>query len=112
MVDKNDQIHCSLVIGKSRNVPLKYIYIPQLELTATILSIKMVKLLMSELQFGIAKEVFWIDNQVVLSYIKIQTRRFKIFVANQIQTIKDHSDVAQWQYFTSKSNPADHGSRG
>ena len=58
MVDKNDQIHCSLVTGKARNVPLKYIYIPRLELTATILSIKMVKLLMSELQFGIAKEVF------------------------------------------------------
>ena len=27
MVDKNNQIHCSLVIGKSRNVPLKYISI-------------------------------------------------------------------------------------
>ena len=33
-------------------------------------------------------------------------------MANRIQTIKDHSDVAQWQYVPSKSNPADYGSRG
>ena len=67
---------------------------------------------MSELQFGITKEVFWADSQVVLSYIKSQTRRFKTFVGNRIQTIKDNSDVAQWQYVPSKSNPADYISRG
>ena len=47
-----------------------------------------------------------------MSYIKNQTRRFKTFAANWIQTIKDHSDVAQWQYVLSKSNPADYRSRG
>ena len=67
---------------------------------------------MSELQFGITKEVFWTDSQVFLSYIKNQTRRFKTFVANWTQTIKDHSDVAQWQYVPSKSNPAGYGSKG
>ena len=96
VVDENDQIHCSLVIKKSRVVP--HISIPWLELRAATLSIKMTNLLMSELQYGITKKVFWTDSQVVLSYIKNQTRCFKTFVANQIQTIKDHSDVAQWQY--------------
>ena len=72
----------------------------------------MSKHLMSELQFGITKGVFWTDSQVVLSYIKNQTRHFKTFVANRIQTINDHSDVVQWQYVPSKSNPADHGSIG
>ena len=67
---------------------------------------------MIELQFGITKAVFWTDSQVVLSYTKNQTRHFKNFVTNQTQTIKDHSDVAQWQYVPSKSNPADYGSRG
>ena len=67
LVDENDQIHCSLVIGKSRVAPLKYISIPRLELTAATLSVKMSKLLMSELQFDIAKEVFWTGSQVVLS---------------------------------------------
>ena len=112
MIDENDQTHCSLVIEKSTVVPLKYISIPRLELTAATLSINMFKLLTSELQFGITKDVFWTDSQVVLSYIKNQTRRFKTFVANRIQTIKDQSDVTQWQYVPSKSNPADYGSRG
>ena len=76
LVDENDQIYCNLVIWKSRVVPPKYISIPQLKLTATTLSIKMSKLLMSELQFGITKEVFWTDSQVLLSYIKNQTRCF------------------------------------
>ena len=67
---------------------------------------------MIELQFGITKAVFWTDSQVVLSYTKNQTRHFKNFVTNQTQTIKDHSDVAQWQYVPSKSNPADYGLRG
>ena len=57
MVDEIDQIHCSLVIGKSRVVPVKYISIPRLELTAATLSIKMSTLLMSKLQFGITKEL-------------------------------------------------------
>ena len=112
MIDENDQTHCSLVIEKSTVVPLKYISIPRLELTAATLSINKFKLLTSELQFGITKDVFWTDSQVVLSYIKNQTRRFKTFVANRIQTIKDQSDVTQWQYVPSKSNPADYGSRG
>ena len=112
MIDENDQTHCSLVIEKSTVVPLKYISIPRLELTAATLSINMFKLLTSELQFGITKEVFWTDSQVVLSYIKNQTIPFKTFVANRIQTIKDQSDVTQWQYVPSKSNPADYGSRG
>ena len=72
----------------------------------------MSKLLMSKLQFGIIKEVFWTDSQVVLSYMKNQTRPFKNFVAHQMQTIKDYSDVAQWQYVPSKSNPAHPVSRG
>ena len=36
----------------------------------------------------------------------------KTFMANRTQTTKDHSDVAQWQYGQSKSNPADYGSTG
>ena len=71
-----------------------------------------VQTLIIELQFGITKEVFWTDSQVVLSYIKNQTRHFTNFVTNQIQTVKDPSEVAQWQYVPSKSNPADYGSRG
>lgn len=36
----------------------------------------------------------------------------KTYMANRTQTIKDHTDVAQWQYGQSKNNPADCGSIG
>ena len=72
----------------------------------------MSKLSISELWLGITKEAFWTDNQMVLSYIKNQTRYFKTFVANCIQSIEDHSDVAQWQYVPSKINPVNYGSWG
>ena len=32
-------------------------------------------------------------------------------MANRVQAIRYHPDVAQWQYVPSKSNPADYGSR-
>ena len=33
-------------------------------------------------------------------------------MANRIQTLKDHSDVVQWQHVPSKSNPVGYVSRG
>ena len=60
----------------------------------------------------INKEYFWADSKVVLGYISNSSKRFKIFVANRIQFIRDHTDVAQWYYVPSAYNPADDSSRG
>ena len=60
----------------------------------------------------INKEYFWADSKVVLGYISNSSKRFKIFVANRIQFIRDHTDVAQWYYVPSTYNPADDSSRG
>ena len=49
---------------------------------------------------------------MVLGYLQNEPKRFKVFVANRIQIIKEHSDVDQWQYVASKDNPAHHASRG
>ena len=44
---------------------------------------------------------------------KIQmVQRFKIFVANRVELIKDNSDESQWHFITSEQNPADCVSRG
>ena len=31
-----------------------------------------------------------------------ESKRFKVFVANRVQIITEHSDVGQWQYVASK----------
>ena len=97
---------------KSLVALLKFVSIPCLELTAATLSVKISILIQQELQYNINKEYFWTDSQVVLGYLQNESKRFKVFVANRIQIIKEHSDVGQWQYVASKDNPADHASRG
>ena len=48
LINEFGTIHCSLLIGKSRVSPIKYVSIPRLELTAATLSIKMSKLIKNE----------------------------------------------------------------
>ena len=111
---KNDEgkIHCSLLVGKFKVTSKKFLSIPRLELTAAVLSVKMACLIRKELNFGNIAEKFWTDSQVVLAYIRSTTKRFKVFVANRVQKIQEHSDVNQWNYVKGKDNPADDASRG
>ena len=50
LVSEDNQIHCSLLIGKSRVTPAKYVSIPRLGLAATTLSIEMSQLIKRELK--------------------------------------------------------------
>ena len=100
------------MVGKSRVTPKKFLSTPRLELIATVLSVKMACLIKKELNLGNITERFWTDSQVVLVYIGSTTKRFKVFVANRVQKIQEHSDVNQWKYVKGRDNPADNASRG
>ena len=56
--------------------------IPRMELVAAALSVKMSIFLRKELEIPVNTEVVWTDSEVVLGYIKNETKRFKLFVAN------------------------------
>ena len=56
-------------------------------------------------------EIYWTHSQVVLGYIKNDIKRFKVFVANCVQLIRDHSNIDQWHYVNTAENPADVASR-
>ena len=58
------------------------------------------------------KEAFWTDSQDVLVYIANESRKFKIFVANTVEMIKEGSDPSQWFYVSSKKNLANYNSKG
>ena len=73
IVNESGVVHCSLVMGKSRVAPTKFISIPRLELKAAVLSIKMSQLIKREMEMSSyprITEIFWTDSQVVLGYIK------------------------------------------
>ena len=69
-------------------------------------------MLKNELDIHVDDEIFWTDSKVVLGYINSDARRFKVFVANRVQQIRDHTSPKQWHYVESSSNPADDASRG
>ena len=112
MVNETGRVHCSLLLGKSRVVPKKFISIPRLELNAAVLSVKMTCLLKIELKLEKMKEWFWTDSRVVKGYMKNDSRRFKTFVANRVQQIREKTDVQQWCYVPMRENPADGAYRG
>ena len=112
LINDEGSIHCSFVIGKARVAPLKPVTVPRLELTAAVVSVKTSAQLQRELDYEGVEEVFWTDSKVVLGYISNETRRFHIFVSNRVQQIQEQSSPDQWHYVDTKSNPADHASRG
>ena len=72
---------------KCRVTPLKYISIPRLELVAATLSVKISVMLRKELQFPDLEDMYLTDSEAVLGFIKNQSKRFKIFVANTVEMI-------------------------
>ena len=90
LLNESGQVHCTLLIGKSRVVPFKFVSIPKLQLTAGTVSV-ISKMLKNELDIHFDVQIFWTDSKVVLGYINSDARRFKVFVANRVQQIRDHT---------------------
>ena len=84
--------------------------IPRLELIAAVLSVQLATNLRRELPLQYT-QYFWTDSTVVLGYIKNQSARFKVFVANRVQRIHDGSSPECWFHVDSAENPADDGPR-
>ena len=110
--DENGKFYSSLAMAKSRVTPLKPTTVPRLELQAATLSVKIAEVLDRELKYENMQHHFWTDSKVVLGYIKNQTKRFHMYVANRVQQIHTKSKPDQWHYINTRDNPADHASRG
>lgn len=111
-VNKNGRVHCAFLMGKARVAPLKHHTIPRMELTAALVSAKVSKYISDEMKYENAKDIFWVDSQVVLGYLSNESKRFHVFVANRSQQIKNLSDVSNWKFISTKENPSDIASRG
>ncbi len=111
-VNTQEVVHVTFILGKSRVLPLKHITVPRLELAAAALLVKVDKMLRKELHLDLKPSVFWTDSQTVLKYIGNDHTRFKTYVANRVSLIRGNTDQTQWQYVSSKDNPADDASRG
>ena len=95
IVDYNDRIHCSLVIGKSRVNPLKPITIPRLGLMAALVSVKVSEMLQRELRYHELKEFFWTDSQVVTT--QAASRHALRIAFNKAETIPLRTNRITWK---------------
>ena len=112
MVDDEDRIHCTFLIGKSRLAHLKPMTVPRLELSAAVLAVQLDKSVRKELDIPITQSTYWTDSTCVLQYIRNQSKRFHTFVANRLSVIHENSAPHQWRHVSSELNPADEVSRG
>jgi len=112
LCDENDRIHCSFLMGKACLAPIKAVTIPRLELTAATVSVRLGEILKKELDKKLDIIQYHTDSVTVLRYISNNQKRFQVFVANQVQMIRNLSDPSQWRYVHTKENPADDASCG
>lgn len=112
LVDVDDNVTCSLVIGNARLTPIKQMYIPKLELSAAVTACRLYALITNELEVQINSVTFWTDSTIVLGYIRNTTRRFKSFVVSRLSTIHTLSSQDKWRYIETKLNPSNIASRG
>ena len=111
--DTKGNIDVSLVKGKSRVSPInKPVTIPRLELSAAVLTAREGFSVKKELELNISDETYYADSMVTLGYMRNESRRFRLFVANRAKVIRQLTRKEQWQYVASKENPADDASKG
>ena len=102
----------NLLCSKSHVAPLKSMTIPRLELQAAVLSAKLSKYIKDHMDLTMSKVTYWTDSEIVLKYIENDTKKFHVFVANRISTIRSLTDIKHWKHVASEQNPADLLTRG
>lgn len=78
--------HCTLLIGRSRVAPLKFVSIPRLELTAATLPVKISKMLKNQLNIRVDDELFWTDSKVILQHFIINPRQLTVETISDLKS--------------------------
>ena len=69
LVGEYGHINFTLIMAKARVTPRRFVSIPQLELVATVLAVKISALIKKELEMEELTEYFWTNGKVVLGHI-------------------------------------------
>ncbi|KAL9976365.1 hypothetical protein ACROYT_G013660 [Oculina patagonica] len=85
--------------------------IPRLELCGAVLAAQAVDKVAKELDMAVSEVVFYTDSKVVLGYIRNESRRFYVYIANRVEIIRKISTPDQWRYVESSNNPANLATR-
>ena len=86
---------------------LKTLSVTRLELTGSILAVKLDKMFRRGLEVATSRSVFWTDSTSVLRFIQNEDKRFHTFVSNRLIVIHDGSTPDQWRFIDTTRNPSD-----
>ena len=103
----------SPIMAKSRVAPPKVLSLPQLELMAALIGIRLAKFLLDTFspRYPNLKVKIWSDSEIVLYWIN-SNRKLKQFVMHRINEMKGLFPVSTWNHCPTDQNAADLLTRG
>lgn len=105
--EEGNIVTISFLTSKTRVAPLKPMSIPRLELQAALAGARLGSNIRKTLQLKISNSFYWSDSKTVLYWIRSESRRFKVFVAQRVGEIQERTNIFDWRYVDSKQNIAD-----
>ncbi len=110
--DSDSNVSTSLVIAKSRVLPVQPITILRAELTGALLMAELLSHCMTSFSIPSSQVHAWTDSQIVLHWLPKTPSQLDRFVAHRIHKIQQKLPGVTWCHVASEDNPADLASRG
>ena len=107
--DDKGKIYIALITSKTKVAPLKIITLPRLELMSALIGSRISLKIKDALKDESMKAYLWSDSRLTYGQTEV---RWKTFVENRAQEIRENTDPVQWRHCPGKDNPADIASRG